>query len=175
MSAVPYARCLTCNAKLTVTAFPALYRNEKPVSAAKEASFEDAACFYHPDKKAEQVCESCGRFLCGLCELSLGEEILCAPCLEKLRTKPGQHRLKARQLRYDKLAFSLAIYPLLYFPLTFITAPAAFFIVFRYWNKEMEFAPGRKGRMAAAFIFALLEIIGWIIGIVVLIGVALNG
>ncbi len=172
-AAAEYIPCSMCAGKLRVYAFPALYRRAKQVAAALAARLDDAACYYHADKKAEQVCDACGRFLCGFCELPFGEETLCAPCLEQRRKEPGRHALKPRQMRYDKLAISLAVLPLLYFPLTVLTAPATLFVVLRYWKKDLEFSPGRKSRMVLAFVIGLLEIIGWIfVGMALIGGIA---
>ncbi len=174
-STAEYTLCFNCGGKLLVHAFPALYRREKEGAAAEKALLDDAVCFYHANKKAERVCDECGRFLCGLCELPFGEETLCASCLEQRRKQPGRHRLKARQMRYDKLALMLAVLPIIMWYLTCITAPAALFVVLRYWKKDQEFSPGRKVRMALAFIIALLQVIGWIVGIVFIIGEIANG
>lgn len=167
--------CRGCGEKVAVRAYPALYRRAEAPVAAQKANLDDAACYYHADKKAQQVCDECGRFLCALCELPLDGETLCASCLELRRKQPGRHVLKPRQMRYDKLAISLAILPLLYFPLTFLTAPATLFVVLRYWKKDLEFSPGRKARMVLAFIIGLCELIGWITLIVVLIGKKSHG
>lgn len=150
-------------------AFPALYRRVKMTAAALKATLDDAVCYYHANKKAEQVCDECGRFLCGLCELPFGEETLCSSCLEQRRKQPGRHALKPRQMRYDKLALGLALLPMLYFPITVVTAPATIFVVLFFWKKDLEFSPGRKSRMVFAFIAALLQIAGWIFGIMVLV------
>jgi hypothetical protein len=164
-----YEECNGCGAKITVRAFPALYRIQEAGTVGEQAQLDDAACFYHADKKAERLCDSCGRFLCKLCALPLGDEVLCASCLENRRKKPDVHAFKARQMRYDKLAIGMAILPMLYFFLTFLTAPATFFIVLFFWKKKPAFAPGYKPRMVLALIIALLQIFGWIIGITAII------
>lgn len=174
-SSTEYTPCRICGIKLRVCAFPALYRRAQEAASALKAKLNDAVCYYHTEKKAEQVCDECGRFLCGLCELPFGEEILCSSCLEMRRKQPGRHALKPRQMRYDKLAISLAILPLLYFPLTLLTAPATLFVVLRYWKKDLEFSPGRKSRMVLAFIVALLQVAGWFFGIMALIGGIASG
>jgi hypothetical protein len=64
----------------------------------------------------------------------------------------------------------LAVIPLIiYFPLTFVTAPATLFIAIRYWNRKLDFAPGMRSRMTLALIVGLLEIAGWAIGISLLV------
>lgn len=157
-----FSACSSCHASVQVLAYPALYRKEVCSDSACAASLEDAACYYHPEKRAEKVCDSCGRFLCALCELPFGEETVCASCLEATRAKKGQLKLQPRQVRYDKVACYLALLPLLYFPLTFVTAPASLFVVIRYWKLPEGFVPKYRSTMRIAGLFALLEIGGWI-------------
>ncbi len=161
-----YEVCGVCLARVRVYAFPALYRNAPESRLAVKADMDDAVCYYHADKKAEIVCDECGRFLCALCELPLGGESLCAPCLEARRRQPGEDAFVSSVMRYDKIAFYLAVLPLLSFPFTVFTAPATIFVVVRYHEK---IKPSARARMSAAFIFALFEIVGWIIALVILI------
>lgn len=169
--------CNSCHSKITVQALPALYRKVVKSAEGLKAQLDDAVCFYHAKKKAEQLCNDCGRFLCGLCTLPIGEELLCSSCLELRRKQEfGQHQLKPRQMRYDKLAIGLTIIPLIiYFPITIITAPAALFISIRFWRKKLEFAPGMRGRMVFSLIFSSLLIIGWIFLISFMIWGAVHG
>ncbi|MDF7800630.1 hypothetical protein P4C99_14225 [Pontiellaceae bacterium B1224] len=157
--------CRSCKSKIQVQALPALYRKVVKSTEGLKAQLDDAVCFYHAGKKAEQLCDDCGRFLCGLCALPIGEEMLCSSCLELRRKQEfGQHQLKPRQMRYDKLAIGLTVIPLIiYFPVTIVTAPAALFVAIRYWRKKLEFAPGMRRRMVLALIFSSLQISGWII------------
>ena len=163
--------CPSCKSKLSVFALPALYRITDASEKGEAAGLEDAACFYHEGKKAAHLCDDCGRFLCALCTLPVGHDLLCSSCLELRRKQDsGEHTLQPRQVRYDKLAMGLAVIPLIiYFPLTFVTAPATLFIAIRYWNRKLDFAPGMRSRMTLALIVGLLEIAGWAIGISLLV------
>lgn len=163
--------CPSCKSKLSVYALPALYRKTDGPEDQEEAGLEEAACFYHDGKKAAHLCDDCGRFLCALCTLPVGNEMLCASCLElRRKQETGEHTLRPRQVRYDKLAIGLAVLPLIiYFPITFVTAPATLFVAIRYWNRKLDFAPGMRSRMALALIVGLLEIAGWVIGISLLV------
>lgn len=168
--------CPSCKSKISVFAMPALYRGLAAMSDSAEAQLDDAACFYHEGKKAEQLCDDCGRFLCSLCTLPVGNDTLCASCLEIRRTKPSDaHTFTSRVVRYDKLAIGLALLPLLYFPFTFVTAPATVFVAIRYWKKNVGIASGIRSRMVLALIIGLLEIAGWAIGISLLVRELSNG
>ena len=162
------AQCAECGTRLSVRAFPALYRKDsQPVEAAAPARQEDASCFYHPTKKAEHICTDCGRFLCSLCALPLGEDTLCTSCLELRRKDEKGHEHKARRMRHDKLAMMLAalgLLSLLFFSFFALIpgglALAGMFVAIRYRNKIPTFAPGYKSRMILAFILSLLVAIG---------------
>lgn len=45
----------------------------------------DAVCFDHPQKRAEQECQRCGKFLCGLCAIQFGGAFVCPECLRSGR------------------------------------------------------------------------------------------
>ena len=62
------------------------------------------------------------------------------------------------------MALALAIYPLIIFYFTIITAPAALFIALRHWNSPSSLIPRTKIRLVVAIVFALLEIAGWGVG-----------
>ena len=64
-----WGTCPSCEAKLRVEIFPALFREEKIVAGEAIQAPGEASCFYHPEKKAAVVCDACGRFLCSLCEV----------------------------------------------------------------------------------------------------------
>jgi len=156
--------CPRCKRTLAIYAYPALYEKKEIHSAAKTASLDDATCYYHPKKKAEEVCDNCGRFLCGLCVLPLGKQNLCSVCLEVQRSKSDENfELQPLQMRKDKLAVALVILPLLFWPLTLISAPTAIVIVIQNWNKKFFFARNSRLSFSFAFIFALLQCAGWLI------------
>ena len=167
--------CGSCRCKVMVHALPALYQRDQAAEKARDADLDDAGCFFHDSKKAEYVCSSCGRFLCELCALQMGGETLCTSCLEHRRKKPEEHQeFISRQFRHDKLALGLAVVPLIYFPLTLFTAPAALFVGFRFWKKELVLATHVRGRLIAALVFSLLEIVGWIVLFIFFIGLLID-
>jgi len=130
--------CPACAAPLKVEVFPAFFRpiatGEKGETILTEG---ESSCFYHPQKKAAVACESCGRFVCSLCDCVLDERHLCPACLEAGRTKGKIKSLENSRIRYDNLALALALYPLIVFYLTIFSAPAVLFLVFRYRNAPL--------------------------------------
>ena len=74
-------------------------------------------------------------------------------------------QFESSRTRYDSLALTLAIVPLLIFYFTIFTAPAALFIAIRYWNAPPSIV-GRLGtrvRLIIAIVAATLEIVMWVV------------
>jgi hypothetical protein len=154
--------CPYCNSKNQVWAFPTLV---KPVDGPQKDSgvkFEDdAACFYHPNKRAVVPCSWCGRFLCSLCDVDFDGEHVCPTCLVSGKKSHSVKRLETQRMLYDNLALALAIWPMLIFYFTIITAPAALFVVIRYYKAPSSIMPRTKIRFYIAGLLALLQIAGW--------------
>ncbi len=159
------ARCRRCGAMLEISVFPALLR---PLAAGKagEAILTDqeSACFYHPRKRAVVPCESCGRFLCALCDVDLNGRHYCAPCLEAARGRGAFPRLENQRTRYDRIAMALAGYPLLlFFYPTLFTAPVALFLSVRALKAPGSLVHGTKVRCVLAMLLATAEIVAWVL------------
>src|SRR5260370_609573 len=90
--------CPACGAALQVEVFPALFSQPARFSRAEIAiAGSEAACFFHAEKKAVVPCSHCGRFLCALCDVELGNEHLCPPCLETARKKRAPEKWDTRR------------------------------------------------------------------------------
>jgi hypothetical protein len=154
--------CPSCGTPLRVLVFPALYR-EIETGAAGESLLtdDDAGCFYHPGKKAVVPCSACGRFLCGLCDIEFDGDHICPSCLEAGKKKRNISKLENQRTLYDSMALILAVYPMLIFYFTFITAPVVLFITIRYWNAPNTIVGRVKWRFVLAFIIALAQLGGW--------------
>jgi hypothetical protein len=161
--------CPACGVPLQVEVFPALFRKITPGQNAETIMVEgESSCFYHPQKKAVRPCDSCGRFMCALCDCELNGQHFCPACLDAGKTKGKIKSLDNQRMLYDRVALSLAVYPLLIFYFTIITAPMALFIAFRHWKSPPSLVRRTKIRFVVAIILALLQIAGWIIFFVVL-------
>ncbi len=156
--------CPACHVPLRVEVFPALFKETAPAQSSQVLVTEgEAGCFYHPHKKAVLPCDACGRFLCALCDVELNGRHLCPACLETGRKKGHLTHLDNRRTLYDSLALTLTLVPLLFWPLTLITAPAALFIAIRFWNAESSVVRRTKIRLVLAIFIALIQIVGWAI------------
>ena len=166
VAATDEAVCPFCHAVWQTMLFPAVFR-ETATGRIGERLADDsqASCFQHPDRKAVVLCERCGRFLCTLCDLPVGEHHLCPQCLEPFQTEqrddkeiPGTETI----VLYDSIALSLAILPLLMFYLTFLTAPVVLYMVVRYWNSPRGPMPRSRIRFILAAAAALMQVAGWL-------------
>ena len=170
VSAADRTSCPSCDVTLIAAAFPALFRGPRKGEKAQALLVDgEAGCFYHPDKKAERACDNCGRFVCALCDIELAEQHVCPTCVGT-RKKKGQHnRLQRNRMLYDEVALALALLPLLIWPLTLLTAPAALGMAIYHWNKPTGVIPRSRIRFVLAILFALLEMAGWAALFIVLI------
>ena len=141
--------------------FPALVRPVAQGSAGEAIVIEgEAACFYHPQKRAVVPCAICGRFLCGLCDLELNGRHVCATCLETGRRKGSMEELDTRRTCYDSLAMILAVIgPLLCIWGMFPLAPAAIIVAIYGWRKPGSIVRRSRYLFVVAILLALLEIL----------------
>lgn len=159
-----FAPCPACGVPLLGEAYPALFR-KAPVGQSAEAVMVEgeSSCFYHPEKKAVLPCDGCGRFLCALCDCLLHGQHFCPACLEAGAKKGKIKSLENQRTRYDQIALSLAILPILFFYVTLITAPMVLFIAIRYWKAPQSIPSRNRIRFIIAIVIALLQIAGWAI------------
>jgi hypothetical protein len=157
-----FTPCPGCASELQIEVFPAFFRQATAGQSGEAVMTEgEASCFYHPQKKAVLPCEGCGRFVCALCDCELQGQHLCPVCLETGRTKGKIKSLENTRTRYDNLALALALYPMLIFYFTVITAPMVFYVAIRYWKSPLGLTQGSRLRFVIAMLFATLQIGGW--------------
>ncbi len=158
-----FAPCPACGVRLQVEVFPALFRQISVGQSGETIMVEgESSCFYHPQKKAVLPCDGCGRFLCALCDCPLDGRHFCPACLETGQTKGKIRNLENQRTLYDGIALALAIFPMIIFYFTIITAPMALFVAIRYWKAPPSILRRTKIRFIAAIIISLLQITGWI-------------
>ena len=138
------APCPGCGANLLVAAFPAWLEERAGRTGDALVLPADASCFYHDQRRATVVCEHCGRFLCALCDIELNTAHLCPACIATGHEKQRLSDFEHHRVLYDSLALGLAVWPLLFWPLTILTAPIALFVAVAYRH-----APGSLVRRGA--------------------------
>jgi hypothetical protein len=148
---------------LQVEVFPAALRPPGPSATGERVAIEgEASCFYHPAKRAVVPCESCGRFLCAVCDVEMNGQHLCPACIESGKNKGRMQKLQNRRTLYDSLALAVALFPMIFVYPTIITAPIVLYIAIRRWNAPSSVVPRSRWRMVLAVIIALLQIAGWV-------------
>ena len=157
-----FAPCPSCSEPLQIEVFPAMFRRvETGGSGELVMTGSEASCFYHPQKRAVLPCEACGRFLCALCDCEHNGRHLCPACLEAGRSKGKIKSLENVRTRYDNVALALALYPILIFYFTIITAPMALYVAIRYWRAPMGLTQRSRVRFVVAILLAVLQLCGW--------------
>jgi hypothetical protein len=152
--------CRSCQTDFSLIAFPALTapsRSAKPKAVEVE---EGATCFFHDQNSAETVCSGCGRYLCAVCNIDFGGEPKCPACVAADR-RGGSEAILHRIL-YDRIALGLAVLPLLLWPLTLVTAPAALGVVAYGWRQPASILSKSRARFVIAGVLASVQLGGWV-------------
>lgn len=162
LAPAPPEPCPGCRTPTAVEVFPALLRPSQrgPLPQTIVAEGE-AGCFYHPEKRAAAHCQACGRFLCALCDVDLSGTHFCPACLEQRRRQGALHVFDSRRTLYDGAALTLAVAPLLIWPATLVTAPAAIGLALYGWRKPGSLVPRTRVRALLAILMGLLQMGGW--------------
>lgn len=157
-----HAECRTCEKELEFAAFPALTAPKTRVAPQTAVLDADSVCFFHAENRAEAVCDSCGRLLCPVCTISLGGQRICPSCMAASRTSESATVVRSRIL-YDSMALTLALLPIIFWPLTLVSAPTALGLVIYGWNKPGSHVRGpSRTRFIVAGILALLQVAAWL-------------
>ena len=118
----------------------------------------EAACFYHAEKRAVVPCDACGRFLCALCDVTLGEKHYCPACLQTAREAAALGPVERGRVRYDQVVWSLLILPLPFCVLPPITATAALVLALVKWHAPPSLVVKTRARLVSGMIVAVMEL-----------------
>jgi len=162
--------CPHCVSPIEAFFFPAFFRPIQ-IGAAPTALADqtEASCFYHPQKQALRVCDSCGRMICALCSIELGTEHLCPNCLASGKKKGKITTLEDTRTRYDSIALSVAVFGIVVYIFSIFLAPAAIYLSIRYWNSPGSLLGSSKTRFVLAILIASATLLAWFFFIGVLI------
>ena len=151
-----FYKCSSCKSRNYVEIFPAV-RNEIQKGERPEAAMnEESTCFKHSANIAVAACDTCGVYMCKLCDLEIEGRHLCPDCL---KNKPPELKTTTQKtMLYDELALHLTVFPVLFYPAFVITAPTAVVMSILYWNKVNTPYKRNRWRFVVAFILGLLEI-----------------
>ncbi|MCE5277948.1 MAG: hypothetical protein ABFD92_00855 [Planctomycetaceae bacterium] len=154
-------RCPSCGTAQMAWVFPAAQRPHEAGRSGRTLLGEDqASCFYHPNKQASVPCDRCGRFLCDLCDVRVGQHHYCPQCLDQ--PAQGMVDLQNSRVLYDKICLSVAILPLALgvFP-SLLGAPAAVVLCFIFWRRPPSMLGGSGARRLLALVLGAVQIFCW--------------
>lgn len=163
-----HCRCLKCQEDFDFFPFPALVATKEVVKPQAVAVAEDSTCFFHVENQAEKVCDSCGRFLCVVCAVPFGGKTLCPNCIAN--SKKEDAGLVGSRTIPGGAALMLALLPMVLWPVTLLTAPAALYLAITGWKKPQSLVKPGRWKLIVAGLIALMQTGGWIfLGIALLV------
>lgn len=166
--------CPACRRTIEAEVFPALFRPLTEGAGASRAVGGGAVCFYHPEHTAQAPCDTCGRFLCALCDLPLANGHHCPVCVENLARKPTENPWTSHRLLWGRAALLIAVVPFVAYPitfLTFLTAPLAVILAALWWKKPGSVTGAGKLSLVLAILFGIAQILLWVAVLMWLVGV----
>jgi len=157
------SQCPRCSTIFEYEVLPALLAGPRvgiPGEALVDAS--EASCFFHAEKRAAIACESCGRFLCSLCDLELDGRHICPSCFSSGRKKGTLANLDQFRISWPGLALlSVLVLPLGFYPFTPIFAACALVFLGIAWRKPGSVTGRRRIFICLlATVLAVGELIG---------------
>jgi len=119
---------------------------------------EDAQCFFHPGKQAVEVCSTCGRMVCALCDIEQSNGHICPSCINDRKRVDEDGRVR-RSWAYTNAAWSLMLLNVVIPILPGFLA--LFFVIAGLRNREYSYSVGRKVSLSAAGVLTLLFMSGY--------------
>ncbi len=119
----------------------------------------ESTCFYHPDKRAVVPCDTCGRFLCALCDIELHGKHLCPACIAPGKAESGIGYLERGRPRYDQMVWSMLILPLPFCGMAApLTATAALVLAIWKWGAPGSLVARTRLRLGVGMATAVVEL-----------------
>lgn len=150
------AACTACGAPNTVHLYPAALALAPAVQSAPALEGE-AACFDHPGKRAIAACRHCGRFVCGLCAVELGDGVSCPSCLANPPAPAREADPGSARMLYDTWALFLPFLLLAIWPFTILSAPAVIALALMKWKAPLSLVRRNRWRFAAGLGVAIVQ------------------
>lgn len=149
-----YLACPTCGSQFRIDIFQAL--NKKKRSTAPQALTESsqATCFYHEEYQAEIACDSCGRFLCGLCDIKFHGGHHCANCIASLKNESS--KLVRSETGWAGLVFLILFVSMFLWFMSFLLIPAALFLYFKKGRGPQRVLPPPWYELPGVLLMAVL-------------------
>lgn len=160
-----FVHCDHCGGRGAYWLFPAFYSGLQPGKLAPSRTEGQASCFFHPEKVASVACDACGRFLCSLCDVTLGKSHLCTHCLKSKDKVSGASRLENERILHDSITLTLALaVPVFFWPATVVTAPWALYRSIRYFRTPSSLVIQGRWRLYVSMLASASEVILMLVG-----------
>ena len=156
------AVCTSCGSSNTVRVFPTLFTAPSVPAAAESALDGEAACFDHPSNRAVAACQQCGRFVCQLCSVELGDQVWCPSCVAGGQGRSQAVYLDPSRMLFDSMALAFPLASILFWPVTIITGPGTIVFSAMTWKRPLSLVRKSRWRFVAAILIGLAETVGWI-------------
>ena len=158
--------CPHCRCELHGSIFPAFWKSPADLaSRAQQAGEGEAVCFFHPENRAALSCERCGRFICPVCEFTVGTRHICPTCFSSGLTGEKLPEIIPWRFIWADAALFTGILPILFgifvWPFIIVSGAVAIFLAIFGWKRPGSLPRGRR-RWAA-----IVGIIGGIVQIAI--------
>jgi hypothetical protein len=139
--------------------FPAVIRSNDAVRAEEVLEGGQSTCFFHPKLPATALCDVSGRLICDLCQTEWNGQTVSFEALQSLLADNTSVKQERRCTKWDDIALSLVIFPVILGPFVVLTAPVALGICAVKWRAGPTSLLRRsRWRYVVAALLAILEI-----------------
>lgn len=157
------AECPDCQARLSVYVFPAWGRSTPVGECAQPITdAQEAACFFHADRRAVHPCDQCGRYLCALCDFPIGNRHLCGGCVEKSARGTHLGELERNRKRWDVVVWYCLLLPIILCAYVVpITAIVAIVLSFKHLKSPPSLVSRSRLWLKLGIAFAFIELVAF--------------
>jgi len=159
-----FGRCPACHSQVEAYIFPEFHKAASARSEIHLAQEHEAVCYFHSRYRAKNPYDNCGRFLCEICAINVGNRELCAECLGQLRKQRNETGLVHYAPLFDNVSLFLVTAPVItifFWFLTIFSAPVSLFLSFYYWPRQWNLLPRSRVRFVLAILLSLILIGLW--------------
>ena len=136
-----------------------MIRSNDAVRAEEVLEGGQSTCFFHSKLPATALCDVSGRLICDLCKTEWNGQTVSFEALQSLLADDQSVKQERRCKKWDDIALSLVILPLLFWPIVLLTAPVALGICAVKWRAGPTSLLRRsRWRYVVAALLAILEI-----------------
>jgi len=157
--------CPSCSRGFRIDLFPALIKKEEPSNRPRSTTHEaQSTCFYHENYQAKVACESCGRFLCDLCDVPFLGGHHCVRCIENMQEEKAPTLVNS-EFRWLNMAAMVFLISIPFWFMSLLTFPLALIMIIKHFRRKNPVLPTSKHEIVTAILAGLLWVV--ILGLVI--------